>query len=152
VSGKSKTVRLTVTATNGASQTTTVRVRQVRSVIRIGRQFSVSAFGARGIRISAVTFIYTSVHSGRKLGVAVTVRDRRRYLVRDAVVILQPASGRTTIGSSAVRMSNRLGRAMFSVPVGSAALGHRLYLKVIAQTPRSTTHVTVSTSLVGGAR
>lgn len=152
VSGKSTKVRLTVTATNGASQTTTVRVKRVRSVIRIGRQFSISAFGARGIRISSVTFNYALVRSTRQLGVAVTVRDLRRYLVRDAVVTLQPASGRTTIGSSAVRMSSRLGRATFSVPVGSAALGHKLYLKVVAETPRSNTHVTVSTSLPGIAR
>jgi hypothetical protein len=148
VSGKAKTVQVTVTAKNGAKQTTTVPVRRVRSVIRIGKQASISAFGARGIRISAVSFGGRFLGRSRTLGVTVTVRDRRQYLVRDAVVMIQPA-GRATIAGSMARMSNRLGRATFGVHVRASALGQRLHLKVVAQTPRSNTHVLVSVSLAG---
>jgi hypothetical protein len=152
VTGTAKTVQLTVTGSNGAQQTTTVPVRRIRSVIRIGKQISISAFGARGLRISAVTFAKGSAMcAGGRLGVGVTVRDRRGYLVRDAVVILQPAAARVTIHNSFVRMSGMLGRATFSVPVAASALGHRLYLKVVARTPLASTHVTASTMLTGGA-
>src|SRR5205085_8141025 len=42
VSGSAKNVKLTVTATNGAKQTTTVRIQRIRSVIRFGRLVSIS--------------------------------------------------------------------------------------------------------------
>src|SRR5579859_6568793 len=147
VSGSAKHVKLTVTATNGAKQTTSVRIQRIRSVIRFGRLASISAFGARGIRISRITFNRSALRSSGRLGIAVTVQDRGHYLIRDAVVMLQPSSQRTTIRSSWVRMSNALGRATFSVPVSSSSLGHRLYVRVIAQTPLSKTHVTASTFL-----
>ncbi len=151
VSGSAKTVKLSVTATNGANQTTTVRIQRIRTVIRFGRELSVSAFGARGIRITKVVFDRSSVQRTGKLGVAVTVRDRRNYLVRDAVVMLQPYAHHTTIRSSWAHMSNALGRATFRVPVGSSTLGRQLYLRVTAQTPLAKTHVTKSVYLLRGA-
>ncbi len=147
VAGNAKSVKLTVAATNGASQTTTVRVQRIRSVVRIGRLTTISAFGARGIRISAITFDRSAVRRSGRLHVVVTVRDRRNYLVRDAVVMLQPASQRWTIHGSWAGMSNLVGRASFRVPVASNVLGHRLYVRVIARTPRSQTHVIASASL-----
>ena len=108
---------------------------------------SISAFGARGIRISKITFNRSGLRSSGRLGIAVTVQDRRHYLIRDAVVMLQPSAHQTTIRSSFVRMSSTLGRATFSVPVASSLLGHRLYVRVTAQTPLSKTHVTASTLL-----
>lgn len=151
VAGNATSVQLTVTGTNGAQQTTTVPVKTVRSVIRIGRQVSISAFGARGIRISAIKFNWSCAHSMSRLGVSVTVRDRQGYLIRDAVVMLQPAAHHATIANTAVGMSGRLGKATFSVPIASAAIGHRLYLKVVARTPRASAHVIASTMLKGGA-
>jgi hypothetical protein len=124
-------------------------VKQVRSVIRIGRQVSISAFGARGIHISSITFNRAAVASAGRLGVTVTVRDRRHYLVRDAVVMLQPTAHRASIRSTWVRMSDVLGRATFRVPVASSSIGHRFYLTVLARTPRSATLVTASTFLAG---
>ena len=148
VSGSAKKVKLSVTATNGSNQTTTVRIQRIRSVIRIGRFLSVSAFGARGIRISKIVFNRSALRTIGRLGVAVTVQDHRHYLVRDAVVMLQPYAHHTTIHSSWARMSNTLGRATFSVPVTSGSIGHRLYLRVVAQTPRSQTRLTASTLLM----
>ena len=46
------------------------------------------------------------------------------------------------------RWGSMLGRATFRVPVASGLLGHRLYVRVAAQTPRSQTHVTASTVLL----
>lgn len=149
VSGAAKNVKLSVKGTNGASQTTTVRIQRIRSVIRFGRQISISAFGARGIHISAIRFNTSGVARTGRLGVTVTVRDRRHYLIRDAVVMLQPLAHRVSISGSLAQMSNLLGRTTFTVPVAGSALGHRLYLTVIARTPRSSTQVTTSTFLCG---
>ena len=148
VSGSAKNVKLTITATNGASQTSTFVVKRVRSVVRVGRQISISAFGARGLRISEIRF-NTKTLARHRLGVTVTVRDRRNYLIRDAVIMLQPSAHRTSITSTWAQMSNFLGRATFTVPVAAARFGHRLYLTVLARTPRTSTHVTASVYLCG---
>ncbi|HST25173.1 MAG TPA: hypothetical protein VLJ76_04205 [Gaiellaceae bacterium] len=150
VSGHAKTVALTVTGTNGASETTSVVVRQIRSVIRVGRSLSISAFGARGIRITAVRFD-TSKVGAHHLGVTVTVRDRRNYLVRDAVVMLVPTAYRQSLRGSLAQMSSTLGTARFTVPVTAPVVGHRLYLTVVARTPRASARVTRSVALCGCA-
>jgi hypothetical protein len=148
VSGSAKRVKLTVTATNGASQTTTFVVKRVRSVIRVGRLFSISAFGARGIRITGIQF-NTKALAHHRLGVTVTVRDRRNYLIRDAVIMLQPTANRTSITGTWVQMSNLLGRATFTLPTAANKLNHHLYLTVLARTPRASTHTTASVNLCG---
>jgi hypothetical protein len=144
--GSSKAVNLTVTATNGASQTTTVPVKRVRSVVRIGRLRSISAFGARGIHITAVRFDTTRFARTHRLAVVVFVRDRRNYLVRDAVVMLQPTLHRASIAGSVAGMSNMVGRARFTVGAAAHVSG-RLYLTAVARTPLASTRVTVSVSL-----
>jgi hypothetical protein len=151
VSGHSKTVALTVTGTNGASQTTTIKVKQIRSVIRVGRMLSISAFGARGIKITAVRFDTSRVVGNHRLGVTVTVRDRRNYLVRDAVVMLVATMHRASLRGSLAGMSGTLGTAHFTVPVASTTMGHRLYLTVVARTPRASARVTRSVALCGCA-
>lgn len=148
VAGNAKTVKLKVTGTNGTTQTTTVHIVRIRSVVRIGRMLSISAFGARGIRISSITFNRRSLVSTGRLGITVTVQDRRHYLVRDAVVMLQPIAHHTTIGGSLASMTNMLGRATFSAPVAARSLGAHFYVRVVARTPRSQTHLTASTFLV----
>jgi hypothetical protein len=147
VPGTAKNARLTVRATNGASQTTTVTVKRVRSVIRVGRLMSVSAFGARGIRITGVQFKTSAVARTHRVNVTVTVRDRRNYLVRDAVVMLVPTARRTTISGSSARLTDLLGKASFTLPVAATKLGHRLYVTVQARTPRAATHLTRSVYL-----
>ena len=147
VPGTARNARLTVTATNGASQTTTVTVQRVRSVIRVGRLMSVSAFGARGIRITGVQFETGAVARTHRINVTVTVRDRRNYLVRDAVVMLVPTARRTTISGSSARLTGLLGKASFTLPVAATKLGHRLYVTVQARTPRAATHLTRSVYL-----
>jgi hypothetical protein len=150
VSGTAKTVRLTVQAANGASQTSTIRVKRVRSVVRLGRSFSISAFGARGIRITAVRFDTSAAARTHRLTVGVTVRDRRNYLVRDAVVMLVPTAHRATIRGSVAALTNMSGRARFSVPVPRATLGLRLSMLVTARTPTASARVTRSVK-VGAA-
>ncbi len=147
VPGTARNAKLTVTATNGVTQTTTVTVQRVRSVIRVGRLMSVSAFGARGIRITGVRFKTSAVASAHRMNVTVTIRDRRNYLVRDAVVMLIPTARRTTISGSSARLTGLLGKASFTLPVAATKLGHRLYLTVQARTPRASTHLTRSVYL-----
>jgi hypothetical protein len=151
VSAHSKTVALTVTGTNGVSQTTTVKVKRISSVIHVGRMISISAFGARGIRITAVRFDTSHLLGSHRLGVAVTVRDRQNYLVRDAVVMLVPTAHRSSVRGSLAGMSGTFGTAQFRVPVTSTTLGHRLYVTVVARTPRASARVTRSVALCGCA-
>jgi hypothetical protein len=149
VAGSSRTVRLTVQATNGASQTSTIRVKRVSSVVRLGRSFSVSAFGARGIRITAVHFDASAVARTHRLVVGVTVRDRRKYLVRDAVVMLVPTAHGGTIRGSVAGLTNMSGRARFSIAVPRTSLGLRLSMLVTARTPTASARVTRSVRLAG---
>jgi hypothetical protein len=149
VSGTAKHVKMTVTATTGASQTSTFVVKRVRSVIRVGRQFSISAFGARGIRITSIHFRTIRSAQGYRLGVAVTVRDRRNYLIRDAVVMLQPQALRLTIGGSVAQLSGTTGRAAFSLPIRTTSFHHRLYVAVLARTPLAGVRVMTSVLLQG---
>jgi hypothetical protein len=83
--------------------------------------------------------------------VTVTVRDRRNYLVRDAVLMLVPTAHRKTLRGSIAGMSGTAGTTRFNVPVTSTALGHRIYLTVVARTPRASTRVTRSVVLCGCA-
>jgi hypothetical protein len=151
VSGTAENVTLTVTGSNGASQTTTMPVTRISSVIRIGRLVSVSAFGARGIRITAVRFDTRKVARTHRVAVTVVVRDRRNYLVRDAVVMLQPTRHRASIAGSSAGMSDSLGRARLTVPVSARILGHRLFVTVVARTPRAHASLVRSTLLRPGA-
>jgi hypothetical protein len=152
VSGTARHVKMTVTATNGASQTSIFIVKRVRSVIRVGRQLSISAFGARGIRVTSIRFRTTRSAQGYRLGIAVTVRDRRNYLIRDAVVMLQPQAHRLTIGGSVAELSGMNGRASFSLPIRKTSLDHRLYLAVVARTPLAHTRVKASVLVSGAVR
>jgi len=119
----------------------------VRSVIRFGRQFSISAFGARGVKITGVHFGTYALGSSHRLGVTVTVRDRRNYFVRDAVVMLRPTAGKISVRGAAAQMTDMLGRARFSVPVSRASMGHRFYVSVLARTPRASAQLTRSVLL-----
>jgi len=149
VSGQAKQVELTVTGTNGVSETSTVPVNRVSSVIRVGKSSSVSAFGAQGIRIAGVEFDTSRVARTHHLGVTVLVRDRRNYLVRDAIVMVSPTPHRASVAGSWAATSDVLGRARFSVPVSSRS-ARRIYLTVTAKTPRARTRITRSVGIGGG--
>jgi len=149
VSGQAKQVALTVTGTNGVSETSTVPVNRVSSVIRVGKSSSVSAFGARGIRIASVAFDTSRLARTHHLGVTVLVRDRRNYLVRDAIVMVSPTPHRASVAGSWAATSDVLGRARFSVPISSRSAG-RIYVTVTAKTPRAKTRVTRSVGIGGG--
>jgi hypothetical protein len=149
VSGSSKNVTVTVTDTGGVSQTSTFRLRRVRSVIRVGRAMSVSAFGAQGLRIASIRFDTHAAASKHRVGVTVRVRDRRRYLVRDAVVVLRPLGRAETAGAS-VLMTDVYGKARFSLPLGRTSLGKRLHVAVTARTPRASAHRTASVLVPAG--
>jgi hypothetical protein len=146
VPGNAKQVALTVTGSNGVSETNTVPVTQVNTLVRVGRSMSVSAFGARGLRISSVQFDTTRLARTHRLGVTVSVRDRRNYLVRDAIVTVAPTPRRTTVAGSWAATTDALGRARFSVPVSSRS-ARRIFVTVTAKTPRAKARLTRSVSI-----
>jgi hypothetical protein len=146
VSGSAKQVALTVTGTNGVSQTSTVPVTQVTTVIHVGKSTSVSAFGAQGIRIARVQFDTGKLARTHRLGVTVSVRDRRNYLVRDAIVTVSPTPRRASVAGSWAETTDVLGRARFSVPVSSRS-ARRIFLTVTAKTPRARARLTRSVGI-----
>ena len=137
-------VDLTVADESGVTETATFPVQHVSSIVRVNHESSVSAYGALGIRIASIRFDTKSVARSGRMKVDVLLRDRRRYLVRDAIVMLGPAANRASLAASYAAISNRAGRAMFTVPVPKSAFGKRLYLTVKARTPRSSAKRTTS--------
>jgi hypothetical protein len=103
------------------SQTTTYRVNRVRSVVSTRAGTSVSAAGAHGLVIAGLRFDRQHLRAGR-LGVLVTVEDRRGYLVRGAALRLAAAPLRClAAGSTRVGFTNRLGQARFTYRLRPAA-------------------------------
>jgi hypothetical protein len=126
----------------GVSQTTTYRVNRLRSVVRTRAGTSVSAAGARGLVIAGIRFDKQRLPAGR-LGVLVTVKDRRGYLVRDAALRLAAAPGRyLATEPTQAGFTNRLGQARFTYRLRPAAfstgLPRALTVQARATTPSAT--------------
>ena len=111
----SQQVTVVVVDRRGVSQTSTFRTTNLSSVIRMNAGMSVSAAGARGVVIAKISFDKKAMKSSKRLGVSVTVKDRRGYLVRGAALRLTGAPARyLTTGSVRTGFTNRLGQAKFT--------------------------------------
>ena len=87
-SSPSQQVTMVVVDRRGVSQTTTFRTTRISSTFRTRAGTSVSSAGARGVVIVKVRFDKSTLRWNRKLGVAVTVKDRRGLLIRGAALRL----------------------------------------------------------------
>jgi len=116
---------VTVVATDhrDVSETTSYPVTHVTSVIKTKYGRSVSAAGAHGIVIAKIRFDRRGLLTQRRLGFAVTVKDRRGYLIRGAAVRLRglPATYAAG-GATRAGFTNRLGVARFAYLLQKRAL------------------------------
>jgi hypothetical protein len=148
---------VTVVATDrsGVSQTTRYRVSRITSVIKTKSGTSVSAAGARGLVISRLRLDKRTLAATGRLGVLVTVKDRRGYLVRGAALRLV-AMPRMHIANGSIRagFTNRVGKARFTYRVRMSSLASMRpgYLTVAtrAKTPTVTVMRRVSLRLPKG--
>lgn len=68
----------------------------------------------------------------------VTVKDRRGYLIRDAVVRVNALPGRALLGGSTATTTNRVGKATLVLRPRSAVFGAKLTTRTVAKTPTAT--------------
>ena len=118
-------------AGGGRAQTASVGGARARTSVVMAGQ-------AVGLRIASIRFSTAGINSTRRLGVQVTVRDRRGLLVRDAIVsIAGLRGGSSTIACTMAAYSDRLGRASFRLPVDAKLGGKRVLVAVSARTPQA---------------
>ena len=153
----SQQVTVEVVDRRGVSQTTRFRTTRISSVIRTRAGSSVSAAGAQGVVIAKIRFDKATMKWNRKLGVSVTVKDRRGYFVRGASLRLigMPARYLTT-GAVRVGFTNRLGQAKFAYRLHPQALAacacKELVLTARASTLRASTRKTATLRMPALAR
>jgi hypothetical protein len=140
--GSTREVTVVATDRQGVSQTSTFPVEQLTSTIRTVAGTSVSALGARGLRIASVRYVTKGVKTKKRMSAIVTLRDTRNFLVRDAIVRMRAASfqSRAILGGQQVKLSNRIGRATFVLKLRpkSFAKAKRLFTVTTARTPAAT--------------
>ncbi|HEY2935571.1 MAG TPA: hypothetical protein VGJ25_03175 [Gaiellaceae bacterium] len=96
---------------------------------------------AFGLRIASIRFATRGIKTSKRLGVLVTVRDRRGFLVRDAIVSIAGVPGtRSPIAWRQAAYSNRLGQATFRLPLEQRMGGKRLLVAITARTPKVQAH------------
>jgi hypothetical protein len=150
-SSSSSHENVTVVATDrrGVSQTTTFTTTRVRSTIATRAGTSVSAAGAQGLVIAKVALERRFLKAAKHLGVVVTVKDRRGYLIRGAALRLR-AMPAQHVRNGALRagFTNRIGNGRFAYRLQASAFQDKTQYLTIwtrAATPKSsaTTKVTL---------
>ena len=137
-SARQKDVTVVARDESGVSQTSTFTTTRVTSVIRTTAGTSVSAVGARGLRIANVKLDTHALKAARKLGVVVTIKDRRGYLVRGATVRLRATPVRMLgNGSTRAGFTNRVGKALFAYRLSPSALAGPNPQTLAIATPRA---------------
>jgi hypothetical protein len=140
--GSTREVTVVATDRQGVSQASTFPVDQLTSTIRTAAGTSVSALGARGLRIASVRYLTKGVKAKKRITAIVTVKDTRGFLVRDAIVRFRAASfqSRAILGGQKVKTSSRIGRANFLVRLRPASFpkAKRLFTVATARTPAAT--------------
>jgi hypothetical protein len=138
------TERITVVATDrsGVTQTSTFTARRVTSAITTRAGTSVSAAGAQGIRIAKVALDKRFLKPGRYLGVVVTVKDRRGFLIRGAALRLRGMPAKHVAnGASKAGLTNRVGKGRFAYRLKASAFtgspAQFFTIRTRAATPKS---------------
>jgi hypothetical protein len=146
--GSTKEVTITATDKEGVSQTSAFTVAHISSVIGTTLGTSVSAAGARGLRIASVRYVLKGVKVRKRVGMKVTVKDRRGYLVRGATVMVRAASSsrRQVASGQQAGLTSKIGRASFTVRLRSRAFprAKRLFMVATAVTPTAKAKKTTS--------
>jgi hypothetical protein len=149
--GTTREVGITATDRQGVSQTTTFSALPMSSVISTAAGPSVAAANADGVRITRVRYLTKTVRPHKRFRMIVTVKDRQNRLVRNAIVRVRPTNAqarkRFVVGKQRTKRSSKIGQANFLVLVRKHALGKRLFMFTVAQTPRAKAQKTTSVRL-----
>lgn len=125
-SARKKDVAVVATDENGVSQTSRFTTTRITTAIKTAAGMSVSSAGARGVVIANVKLDTDKLKANRRLGVLVTIKDKRGYLIRGASVRLR--------ATPAQLLGNGSTRAAFTNRVGMARFTYRLSPKALAST------------------
>jgi hypothetical protein len=147
IPGTSREVSVTATDKQGVSQTTSFGVVPTSSVISTAAGPSIAATGADGVKIAKIRYFTKPVRAKKRFRMLVTVKDNRGRLVRGATVRVRPKLARLVVGNKRVKKTSKVGLANFLVLVRNAALGKRLFMVTVAQTPRAKAQKTTSVKL-----
>jgi len=142
-----KEVTIQSTDRQGVSQTETFGIQSASSTIQTSQGTSVSAAGALGLRIASVRYVLRGVQAKKRISMIVTVKDRRGYLVRDAIVTARAKSARSLRAGTNAKLSSKIGRATFVLRLRLARFGKRLFVIARAKTPSAQAHKTTSVRL-----
>jgi hypothetical protein len=147
IPGTSREVSVTATDRQGVSQTTSFGVVPMSSVINTAAGPSIAAAGADGVKIAKIRYLTKTVRAKKRFRMLVTVKDNRGRLVRGATVRVRPKLARLVVGNKRVKKTSKVGLANFLVLVRKTALGKRLFMITVAQTPRAKAQKTTSVRL-----
>jgi hypothetical protein len=135
VPGTTREVTVTATDHRGVSQTSSVPVLHTSSIFTTAAGRSVSAAGARGVRIARIRYITRNVRRTKRLRVVVTLKDRRGLLIRNGSVSVRSRFGGRIFRNPRAKRTNRVGQAAFLLRARKAAFGKRLVMITVAKTP-----------------
>ncbi len=142
-----KEVTIQSTDRHGVSQKETFGIQAQSSTIQTSAGTSVSSAGALGLRIASVRYVLRGVKVKKRLSMIVTVKDRRGYLVRDAIVRVRGKAARSLRPGTAIKLSNKVGRASFVIRPRLNRFGKRLFVIAHAKTPTAQASKTTSVRL-----
>jgi hypothetical protein len=94
-----------------------------------------------------VRYVLRGVQAKKRVSMIVTVKDRRGYLVRDAIVSVRGKASRSLRAGTGIKLSNKIGRATFVLRPRLARFGKRLFMIARAKTPSAQVHKTTSVRL-----
>jgi hypothetical protein len=99
------------------------------------------------VKIAKVRYITKLVRAKKRFRMIVTVKDNRGRLVRGATVRVRPKVKRFVVGNQRTKKSSKIGQANFLVLIRKPALGRRLFMITLAQTPKAKAQKTTSVRL-----
>jgi hypothetical protein len=147
IPGSSREVSVTATDRQGVAQTTSFGVTPMSSVINTAAGPSIAAASADGLKIAKIRYLTKTVRAKKRFRMIVTVKDNRGRLVRNATIRVRPKVKRFVIGNQRTKKSSKIGQANFLVLIRKAALGRRLFMITLAQTPKAKAQKTTSVKL-----
>jgi hypothetical protein len=142
-----KEVTMQATDRQGVSQKETFSIGSASSTIQTSQGTSVSAAGALGLRIASVRYVLRGVQAKKRISMIVTVKDRRGYVVRDAIVSVRGKAARSLRAGTGIKLSNKIGRATFVLRPRLARFGKRFFVIAHAKTPTAQARKTTSLRL-----
>jgi hypothetical protein len=129
VPGTTKTITLSATDRQGITQIVSIPVAAAPTGT------TVAAAAAQGVTVAKVRYITKKVRSTNRMRMIVTVKDKRGLLVRGASVRVKSLYARRLKANPRVKKTNKVGQIAFLLKTRKAALGKRLVMVTLAQTP-----------------